>query len=76
MGVGLFSQQQQLDEREWPEVGPGEVQVVYYETFIFRNRINVLEQAAQGGVDALSLEVFNRHGDVVLRHVAHGQYWW
>jgi len=35
-----------------------------------------LAQAAQGVVESLSLEVYKSCGDVALRNVVSGQYWW
>lgn len=35
-----------------------------------------MAEAAQGAMESPSLEVFRKHGDVALRYMASGQYWW
>ena len=49
MGISLCSQVTAMDESEWPQVVPGEVQVGYWEKFLLRKGSEGVAQAAQGG---------------------------
>jgi len=51
---------------------PGEVQFAYYEKFLVQKSVQALEQAAQGGVESLYVEVLKNCIDVVLRDVVNG----
>ena len=49
MGVGLFSHVTAIQQVEWPQVVPGQVQVGYQEKVLLQKSSQVLEWAAQGG---------------------------
>ena len=55
-----------------PQVAPGEVQVGYEEEFLLSKNGEALAQAAQGGMESPSLEVFKKRADVALRAVVSG----
>ena len=56
---------------------PGEVQVGYYEKNIALGRaVMQWHRLPRDVVESLSLEVFKNRGDVALRDMVGGKYWW